>query len=174
MKAFPIHGFVGILFLVLSEFFLFRRTEPFYGWFYCLAWWSYILTIDAVIYWLKGNSLLMSRTKEFFLMVPWSVFIWLIFEAANLSLKSWYYIDLPQSIIERWLGYAIAYGTVLPGLFETTELLATVGLFKNSTSRKVKVSNRMPVFLFLLGISCLSSSILFPGRFSGKVRPSTG
>ena len=162
-KALPIHGFLGILFLILSEFFLFKKIEPFYGWFYCFAWWSYILAIDAVIYRLKGNSLIVSRTKEFFLMIPWSVFIWLIFEAANLSLKDWYYIDLPPSMIERWLGYAIAYGTVLPGLFETTELLATLGLFKNSTTRKVNVSIPLLVFLILLGASCLFSSILFPG-----------
>lgn len=156
------HGYLGILFLILSEFFHFRKIEPFYSWFYCFAWWSYILAVDAVNYRLKGNSLLVNRTREFFLMIPWSVFIWLIFEAANLSLKNWYYIDLPHSVIERWLGYAIAYGTVLPGLFETTELLAAFGLFKNSACGKVRVSNRMLVFLFLLGISCLSVSILIP------------
>ncbi len=156
------HGYLGILSLILSEVLLFRKIEPFYGWFYCFAWWSYILTVDSLIQRLKGNSLLVSRTKESFLMIPWSVFIWLVFEAANLSLKDWYYIDLPPSVIERWLGYAIAYGTVLPGLFETTELLAVFGLFKNSTCRKVRVSNRTLLLLFLLGISCLSASILFP------------
>jgi hypothetical protein len=74
-------------------------------------------------------------------MIPWSIFIWLIFEAANLALKNWYYINLPHSIAERWLGYAIAYGTVLPGLFETTELLESLGLFKKS---KINPSTPQP------------------------------
>ena len=136
-ERFPIHGILGIVSLIFSELFLFQRVEPFLSWFYCFAWWSYILTIDGVIYWVKGNSLITSRIKEFLLMIPWSIFIWLIFEAANLSLKNWYYTNLPYSLTERWLGYAIAYGTVLPGLFETTEFLETLGLFKKSTGNGV-------------------------------------
>jgi len=37
---------------------------------YCFAWWSYIFIIDAVIYRLKENSLVVNRTKEFLIMIP--------------------------------------------------------------------------------------------------------
>ena len=161
-KTFSIHGIIGIIALLLSEIFLFEKVEPFYSWFYCFAWWSYILIVDAIIYRLKGNSLFISRTREFFLMVPWSIFIWLIFEAANLSLENWYYINLPHSGVERWLGYAIAYGTVLPGIFETTELLESLGLLKNSNIKKTMISGGGHSILILLGILCLVSSVLIP------------
>ena len=161
-KTFPIHGMIGIIVLLLSEIFLLKKVDPFYSWFYCFAWWSYILTVDAVIYRLKGNSLILNRTKEFFLMIPWSIFIWLILEAANLSLKNWYYINLPHSIVERWLGYAIAYGTVLPGLFETTELLEVLGVFRNSKIKKTTISSGGHSVLMFLGILCQSSSLLIP------------
>jgi len=161
-KTFPIHGIFGIAFLLLSEIFLFKKVDPFYSWFYCFAWWSYILIVDAIIYRLKGNSLLLSRTKEFFLLIPWSLFIWLIFEAANLSLENWYYINLPHSRVERWLGYAMAYGTVLPGMFETTELLKALGLFKNSRLKKTIISNEGHSVLILFGTLCLVSSVLIP------------
>ena len=164
-KIFPIHGIFGIVLLLVSEIFLFRKVDPFYSWFYCFAWWSYILTIDAFIYRLKGNSLLLSRTREFFLMIPWSIFIWLIFEAANLSLENWYYINLPHSGLERWLGYAVAYGTVLPGIFETTELLETLGLFKKSRLKKTILSSGGHSVLILLGTFCLVVSILIPEYF---------
>ena len=164
-KAFPLHGFLGIVLLILSEFLSFKKVDPFYSWFYCFAWWSYILTIDAVIYRVKGNSLIVNRTKEFFLMIPWSTFLWLIFEAANLSLKNWYYINLPHSGLERWLGYGIAYGTVLPGLFETTELLESLGLFKRSLSRRTSISRLTHIGLVLLGAICLASSVLIPHYF---------
>jgi len=164
-RVFPIHGFLGIIALVVSWTLHFEKVEPFYSWFYCFAWWSYILAIDGVIFYRKGNSLILSRTKEFFLLIPWSVFIWLIFEAANLSLKNWYYITLPVSIVERWLGYAVAYGTVLPGIFETTELLETLGLFKQSRSRKIAHSTATHIVLVTLGISCLGSSLLSPYYF---------
>jgi hypothetical protein len=161
-KTFPIHGIFGIILLLLSEIFLFKKFEPFYSWFYCFAWWSYIFTIDAVIYRLKGNSLILSRTKEFFLMITWSLFFWLIFEAANFSFENWYYINLPHSSVERWLGYAIAYGTVLPGMFETTELLEALGFFKRAKIKKTKISPDGYTVLILLGALCLVSSVVVP------------
>jgi len=164
-RSFPIHGFLGIALLVLSEVLHLRKIEPFYSWFYCFAWWSYIFAVDGIIYRLKGNSLIVNRTKEFFLMTPWSVFIWLIFEAANLSLKNWYYINLPHSVIERWAGYAIAYGTVLPGLFETTELLEAAGVLKNAKTRKTMISSGGQTVLVFLGILSLASSVLIPEYF---------
>lgn len=164
-RTLPLHGILGIILLLLSEIFLFKKVDPFYTWFYCFAWWSYIFTADAVVYRLKGNSLLLNRTKEFFLMIPWSIFIWLIFEAANLCLKDWYYTNLPRLAAERWLGYAIAYGTVLPGLFETTELLESLGLFKKSKIRKTEISTGGHSVLVLLGVFCLVSSLLIPEYF---------
>ncbi len=164
-KAFPLHGIFGILLLILSEILHFKKIDPFYSWFYCFAWWSYILTIDAIIYRLKGNSLILSRTKEFLLMVPWSVFIWLIFEAANLSSENWYYISLPHSTVERWLGYAVAYGTVLPGIFETTELLERIMVFKRSQIKKTVLSKEGHKVFMLLGMLCLVSSVLIPKYF---------
>src|SRR4030042_1110778 len=164
-KTFPFHGIFGIFLLILSELLLFKKSDPFYRWFYSFAWWSYILIVDAVIYRLKGNSLILSRTREFFLMVPWSIFIWLIFEATNLFLENWYYINLPHSRLERWLGYAIAYGTVLPGMFETTELLETLGLLKHSRIKKTVISKGGHSVLILLGALCLTSSLLIPEYF---------
>ncbi len=164
-KRFPPHGIIGIFILILSETFLFQKVDPFYSWFYCFAWWSYIFILDGIVYYLKGNSLLIHRTKEFFLMIPWSIFIWLIFEAANLSLENWYYINLPHSIVERWLGYGIAYGTVLLGLFETTECLEALGLFKNVSTRKITFSQKGHQVLIGLGAFSLISSLTFPRYF---------
>ncbi len=159
-KTFPLHGMIGILLLLVSEIAVFRKIDPFYSWFYCFAWWSYIFTIDAVVYRLKGNSLIFNRTGEFLLMIPWSIVVWLIFEAANLSLENWYYINLPHSTVERWLGYAVAYGTVLPGLFETAELLESLGLFKKSRIKKTVLSREGHSVLILLGVFCLASAVL--------------
>ena len=161
-KSFPLHGIFGILLLLVSEIALFKKIDPFYSWFYCFAWWSYIFILDAVIHRLKGNSLIVNRTGEFLFMIPWSIFIWLIFEAANLSLQNWYYINLPHSTTERWLGYAVAYGTVLPGMFETAELLESLGLFRKFTIRKTALSPGGHFVLILLGIFCLASSVLVP------------
>jgi hypothetical protein len=164
-KTFPLHGIFGIILLLVSEICVFNKMDPFYSWFYCFAWWSYIFTVDAVIYRLKGNSLMVNRTREFLFLIPWSIFIWLIFEAANLSLENWYYINLPHALVERWLGYAIAYGTVLPGMFETAELLESSGLFKNAKIKKTAISHEGHSVLILFGALCLASSVLVPEYF---------
>src|SRR4030043_2003687 len=168
-RVFPIHGILGIIALVVSWTLHFEKVEPFYSWFYCFAWWSSILAIDGVVYWRKGNSLILNRTKEFFMLIPWSLFIWVIFEAANFSLENWYYINLPHSTLERWVGYAIAYGTVLPGLFETTEFLESLGLFKKSKVKNIIISSEKHSVLILLGVVCLVSSVLIPQYFYSMI-----
>jgi hypothetical protein len=164
-KIFPLHGIFGITLLLVSEIAVFKKVDPFYSWFYCFAWWSYIFIIDAVIYRLKENSLIVNRTREFLLMIPWSIFLWLIFEAANLSLRNWYYVNLPHAMVERWLGYAVAYGTVLPGMFETAELLESLGLLKRFKIKKTALSPGGHSVLILLGALCLASSVLVPEYF---------
>lgn len=120
MKA---HGIVGIIVLVISEILLFKGVEVVRDWFYVLAWWSYILIVDALVFRLKGQSLIVSRRGEFFRMLPLSVFIWLVFELFNLRLQNWHYVTITSSLLERWVGYFVSFATVLPGLFETAELI---------------------------------------------------
>jgi hypothetical protein len=67
--------------------------------------------------------------------------------------------------MERWVGYAVAYGTVLPGMFETAELLETLGLFKNSRLKKTIISSGGHSVLILLGTLCLVVSIIIPEYF---------
>jgi hypothetical protein len=164
-KEFPSYGIFGILLIIVSEILLFQKVDPFSSWFYCFAWWSYILILDAVIYYLKANSLIINRTKEFFLLIPWSIFIWLIFEAANLSLENWYYIYLPHSMVERWLGYGVAYATVLPAIFETTELLETLRVFKNASTKRIIFSPTGLQILIAIGTFCLITSLVIPQYF---------
>lgn len=146
-----IHGIIGFGFLILAEIMMFRRVEPFFSWFYCFAWWAYILVCDSLVYKMRGNSLLMSRTKEFFLLMPWSVAVWLFFELVNLSLKNWYYINIPRNTLQRWIGYMIAYSTVLPGLFETTELLGNIGLYRGYSVAAIPESRNWYIPFWIVG-----------------------
>ena len=149
-----IHGILGLVILIISEILMFKEVEPFVSWFYYFAWWPYILIVDSLIYQIKGNSLIMNRRGEFLLMLFWSAFIWTFFEAINLIMKNWYYVNVVPICFVRWLGYGVAYATVLPGLFETTELLESVGLFKNSRVRSISVNRLWSTSLLVLGILC--------------------
>ena len=107
-----LYGWLGLLLLIGSEYCLFRKIEPVYTWFYCFAWWSYILMADSILF-----------RREFWGMLPLSVFIWLLFEAYNFVIHNWAYTAVPPQIWQRWPGYALSFATVLPGIFITSDLV---------------------------------------------------
>ena len=109
-----------------------RDVEPFATWFFSFAWWSYIILADAVIFARQGNSLLMDRLPELPKLAVASVTCWLVFEVINFSLGNWHYLGVPPARLPRWLGYAVAFATVLPGVFQTRDLLAAFGFFARS------------------------------------------
>jgi hypothetical protein len=157
-----VHGFIGLGLLLISQILLFLRVEPVVSWFYSLAWWSYILIVDSLIYRIKRNSPILSSPGRFFMLLPWSVTIWLIFEQFNLLLQNWHYTALPKQIWLRWPGYAVAFATVLPGLFETTGLLDALGLFKKAKVKPLTRPQALYVPFTCSGGLMLILSVLLP------------
>src|SRR5512137_1091398 len=90
----------GAVLLSLAQIFMLQGVEPFSSWFYPLAWWSYILIVDGVIFCIQGNSLILSRRREFLVMIPWSVAFWLFFEMVNLRMQNWHYVNIVGNL---WL-----------------------------------------------------------------------
>ncbi len=139
---FPSYGWVALCVLLVAQICLFVGVEVIGYWFFPLAWWPYILVADGLVYRRKGTSLLTHHPREFALLLPWSVCFWLVFELFNVILNNWHYVMVPESMLQRWTGYAVCYATVLPGLFETMDLLDAYGLFGKSRIRPIADSNR--------------------------------
>jgi hypothetical protein len=160
-----LHGLIGGAIFCIAVVMLRQRQEPWTTYFYSFAWWSYIAVADGLVYWMRGRSLIVNKTRIFLGMIPLSIFIWCLFEGFNLRLANWHYINLPPVTWMRWVGYAIAYGTVLPGLCETMHLLHAVGPFRGVTVRKLSPT---PFFLrtsLVSGGIALSAVLLFPRYF---------
>ena len=139
--------------------------EPFPSWFYCFMWWSYILIIDSWVFLRTGNSLLLSRTREFLFLLPVSILIWLIFECINLSLKNWYYVNVIEITWLRWIGYSISFATVLPAIFETAELLESTALLNRWQVRPQKFTPIMLNCSMLAGAAFIILCIAWPRYF---------
>jgi len=139
-----------------------QGVEPFASWFYPLAWWSYIFIIDGIIFRIQGNSLILSRRREFLIMIPWSVAFWLFFEMINLRMQNWYYVNIIGNLWLRWVGYFLSFATVLPGIFETYELLGCLNLYsKVKTRLLIFPKSWLSVFPFL-GALFLLAPLIFP------------
>jgi hypothetical protein len=165
------YGWFGLLLLIVSEYCLIHKIEPFYTWFYCFAWWSYILLADNLLLKLRGRSLLIHRRRELLSMLPLSVFIWLLFEAYNFVIRNWSYNIAPMPLWQRWLGYALSFATVLPGIFLTSDLLETFwGRFHQPAASEFEIlsSTQAPGpsrFFFVAGLSLTIAPLVWPQYF---------
>jgi hypothetical protein len=118
-------GALGVFSVALAG--LGGGVEPFSSWFFVFAWWSYIFALDGLTYLRRGSSILLTRPRAFFLLLPWSTAFWLFFELINLRLENWYYVGLPEAPLSRYLGIFVSFATVLPGIFETADFIGTFG-----------------------------------------------
>ncbi len=165
------YGWAGLLLLLVSEYCLFRKVEPFGTWFYCFAWWSYILLADNLLLRLRGRSLLCGRRAELWRMLPLSVFTWLLFEAYNLILHNWAYRDVIAQTWLRWLGYSIAFATVLPGVFITADLCEYMLFrvrerpFASENEQVQGLPHAVPANAYVILGACMSIAPLLWPRF---------
>jgi hypothetical protein len=142
---------------VLAAGFGFMQT-----WFYSFAWWSTILILDSVNFRLQGSSPLSRSVKDFFLLAFVSVPVWLVFELYNLALNNWNYHHLPPERGIRWLGYFIAFATVVPALKELGELWTHI-LRKSSLSLvRFPASAAAQNIFIITGIFCLTLPAFIP------------
>jgi hypothetical protein len=130
-------------------------------WLYFFAWYPYIRFLDGLLYWLKGESWLISRPRDLMRMFFWSVTVWLVFEAFNLVLRNWGYIGVEPTGWVRWSGYAMAFATVLPGVLLTAEVLAALGAWRHSRGRPRDLANWQP-FSLLAGMVMLVLPLIYP------------
>jgi hypothetical protein len=95
-------------------------------------------------------------------MIPWSVAFWLFFEMINLRMQNWYYVNIIGNLYLRWIGYFISFATVLPGMFETYELLGCLNLFSKVIKRAIVFSKFWFSVFPLLGALFLGAPLVFP------------
>ncbi len=115
----------GLLVILVSETGMLLKVEPFWSWHTTFAWTGYIALVDGIVYRRRGTSWLSDSLPEFVFVACLSIPLWLVFEFYNLFIRNWHYINLPESPFWRNLGYAWAFATIWPAIFETAELVAS-------------------------------------------------
>ncbi len=159
------YGLVGLAVIGAAEAALFGGVRWVGVNFTPIVWTGYILFADSLVYRLKGSSLLMTRRGELKYLLPLSIGCWLIFEYYNLKIQNWYYIGLPAATIARYFGYAWAFATIFPGIFETAEVVEASGLFTRARTRHRPLSKRALQITLCFGLGLLLYPILFPNPY---------
>src|SRR6187401_2583253 len=109
--------------MLLSEAGMLAKVEPFWTWHTPIAWTGYILFVDGLVYDMRGRSWLTTDKREFVFLAIASIPLWLVFEAYNLLIRNWHYVNLPENLFVRYAGYAWAFATISPAIFVTAELV---------------------------------------------------
>lgn len=128
--------------------------------FYMAAWWSYIILLDAALSLKTRRYLVLNRHLPYLIIL--SAAFWCLFELINVRLENWFYAAIPSNPIVRFTGYLLAYGTVIPAIYLTNEVL--LRLLPEISVRPMRLGN-FPAYSIPLGFLLLVLSLLLPTYF---------
>jgi hypothetical protein len=133
-------------------------------WLYPLAWGPLLVLLDAWVARRDGESLL-DRPRQLVSLLWWSAVIWFVFEALNVRLANWYYVNVPAVRWQRWIGTLLAFATVLPAILLPARLLEQRGFAARWVMRPVAVGRRDLALAFVTGVAMLAAVLAWPQRF---------
>jgi hypothetical protein len=94
-----------------------------------------------VVWGARGSFWMRSNPREFAALAAASIPLWLVFEWYNRFIRNWDYVNLPENVALRLFGYAWAFATIWPALFEGAELVA---VWRGRPALRVRVQGRPP------------------------------
>ena len=173
---FAIHGYVGLVTMVLAEVLLFAGNQFVGHWFTPIVWTGYILFIDAWVFKLRGRSLLMTQRLEFLVVAIVSIAVWWLCEFYNAPRfwKSdlelwWHYHNLEPNPYLRRAGYDWAFATIFPAMFETAELFTVTVLSRQGQRRPIKFSRGILIAFVVLGFAGCVVPLIYPSEWFAPV-----
>jgi hypothetical protein len=159
----PAYGWIGLAIMLASQMGMLARVEPFWTWHTPIAWTGYILLVDAVVWKRRGSSWIRSNPAEFAFLWIVSIPLWLIFEFYNLFIENWHYVNLPDPPV-RYFGYAWAFATIWPAIFETADLVGTFGR-RREPRLFAGISPIAERALILIGLAMLLLPFMWPSPY---------
>jgi len=130
LRPFPWWGWAGTAVILSSWVLAWNR----FSWFatfqahtFTPLWLGYILVVNAWTFRRTGHCLMVDRPRVFIALFPSSAVFWWSFEYLNRFVQNWHYLG-PQMLTgwEYFLDATVPFSTVLPAVFSTMELLASV------------------------------------------------
>jgi len=130
-------------------------------------WLGYCLTINGLVFWRTGTSLLArSRRKYiglFFLSAP----VWWIFELLNLRTQNWTYIGAETfSPLEYAFWTTLSFTTVIPAVFGSAEIFSSFEYLKRiEPNLVIGIDKKTTSSFFVAGWVMLALMLLYPKIF---------
>jgi len=175
-QRFAPHGYAGLVIIMVAEVLLVGGNQFVGHWFTPVVWTGYILSVDALVFKLRGRSLLLTDRLEFVIIIMISIAGWWLFEFYNAPRfwKSdlelwWHYHNLEPNPFLRRVGYDWAFATIFPLLFLTAELFAETIFKHRGRGLRIKLSRPLLIGLALLGVAGAILPLLYPSAWFAPV-----
>lgn len=124
--SFPLHGLAGLGLVILFWILNWKLTGPRTHWGFFPLWVGYCLTIDGLVYWRTGTSLLKRSPRKYIGLFLISAPVWWIFEILNLRTQNWTYLGAEIfSPLEYAFWTTLSFTTVIPAVFGSAEFFAS-------------------------------------------------
>ena len=175
-RKFPLYGYLGFLIIVAAEAFLFSGNQFVGHWFTPIVWTGYILFVDALVFALKGRSLVLTDRLEFLVIAVVSIAFWWLCEFYNaprfwnseLELW-WHYHNLEPNLMLRRVGYDWAFATIFPLQFVTAQVFSLT-IFKHwNAGPSIKFSNGLLSLFIIAGVVGVVGPIHYPSAWLAPV-----
>jgi hypothetical protein len=165
--GFPLHGWLGLLLVLLFWGVNWRLSGLRTYWAFFPLWLGYCLTVDGLVLWRTGTSLLTRDWKKYIGLFIVSAPIWWAFEALNLRTQNWTYIGAEAFSPGAYAFWTtISFTTVVPAVFGSAELIASLGFVKRlRPGLVIGAKKRTTVTFFVLGWVMLALLLLWPAVF---------
>jgi hypothetical protein len=164
----PVRGWAGLAIILLAELLLALHAAWWVSTYFTpIVWTGYILLADGLVASLKGESRLTRAPGQFLALAFWSVPLWLVFEAYNLRLANWTYVSLPMNPALDQFGYVWAFATIWPAIYETTDLVEALGVFRKTGRPTAPSTPAARLMIAAAGLAMVTVPLLVPPRIGG-------
>ncbi len=127
----PLHAWFGLGLVVLFWILNWTLTGARTHWGFFPLWLGYCLTIDGLVFWRTGTSLLTRSPRKYIGLFLISAPVWWIFELLNVRTQNWTYIGAEIfSPLEYAFWTTLSFTTVIPAVFGSAELFASFDFVK--------------------------------------------
>jgi hypothetical protein len=165
--TFPRHGWLGLILAAVFWTLNWMLSGPRTHWGFFPMWLGYCLTVDALVFWRTGTSLLTRDWRKYLGLFVVSAPVWWLFELLNLRTQNWIYLGVDSfSPLKYTLLTTLSFSTVIPAVFGSAELMASIDFLKRlKGGLRIKPDKAIVLGFFLAGWLMLALMLAWPRVF---------
>ena len=166
-NPFPVHGWLGLVLVAVFWPLNWFLAGPRSHWGFFFLWLGYCLAVDGVVFKRSGTSLLARSRRKYVGLFLVSAPAWWLFELLNWRVANWSYLGKEHfSNLAYGLLATLAFSTVIPAVFGTAELVASLSFFKRPRrGPRVSPDRGTTLAFFCAGWVMLALMLAWPRYF---------